>query len=55
MIQGLLSIACFTLVAVTFWRFGWKAGLLDLFLVFVAGNIGLSIYICFRKKSDREK
>jgi hypothetical protein len=44
-IQGLLSIGCFVLVIVAFWRFGWKLGLLDLLLVFVAGNIGFSIYI----------
>jgi len=26
--QGVLSIACFTLVGAAFWRFGWKIGLL---------------------------
>jgi hypothetical protein len=52
-IQGLLSIGCFALVAVAFWRFGWKVGLLDLFLVFVAGNVGLSIYTYLRKRADR--
>jgi len=52
-IQGLLSIGCFALVAVGFWRFGWKVGLLDLFLVFVAGNVGLSIYTHFRNRADR--
>lgn len=41
-IHGLLSIGCFVLVGAAFWRFGWKIGVLDLFLVFVAGNIGLS-------------
>ncbi len=39
--HGLLSIGCFVLVGVAFWRFGWKIGVLDLFLVFVAGSIGL--------------
>jgi len=29
--QGVLSIACFTLVGAAFWRFGWKIGLLDWF------------------------
>ncbi len=54
-IQGLLSIGCFALVIVVFWHFGWKLGLLDLLLVFVAGNIGFSIYRSLRKKADREK
>jgi hypothetical protein len=54
-IQGLLSIGCFALVGAAFWRFGWKIGMLDLLLVFVAGNVGLSIYTYFRRRSDREK
>jgi hypothetical protein len=41
-IHGLLSIGCFVLVGAAFWRFGWKIGVLDLFLVFVAGTVGLS-------------
>jgi hypothetical protein len=40
-IHGLLCIGCFVLVGAAFWRFGWKIGVLDLFLVFVAGNVGL--------------
>ena len=40
-IHGLLSIGCFVLVGAAFWRFGWEIGVLDLFLVFVAGNVGL--------------
>jgi hypothetical protein len=32
-VQGMLSIACFILVGVAFWRFGWKIGLLDLLLL----------------------
>lgn len=51
-IQGLLSVACFALVIVAFWRFGWKLGLLDLLLVFVGGNIGFSIYTSLRRKAD---
>jgi hypothetical protein len=41
-IHGLLSIGCFVLVGAAFWRFGWKIGVLDLFLVFVAGSVDLS-------------
>jgi hypothetical protein len=42
-IQGMLSVACFMLVGVTFWRFGWRIGLLDLFLVIVGSTIGLAL------------
>ena len=37
--QGVLSIACFTLVGAAFWRFGWKIGLLDLFFAIIAANV----------------
>ena len=39
-VHGMLSIACLVLVGVAFWRFGWKIGLLDLFLVIIAANAG---------------
>jgi uncharacterized membrane protein SpoIIM required for sporulation len=39
-VHGILSIACLVLVGVAFWRFGWKIGLLDLFLVIIAANAG---------------
>jgi len=42
--QGVLSIACFILVGVAFWRFGWKIGLLDLLLVIIASNVGLALH-----------
>ena len=42
--QGVLSIACFGLVGVAFWRFGWKIGLLDLLLVVIASNVGLALH-----------
>ena len=31
-VQGVLSIACFILVGVAFWRFGWKSACLIFFL-----------------------
>jgi hypothetical protein len=37
-VHGALSMACLVLVGVAFWRFGWKIGLLDLFLVIIAAN-----------------
>jgi len=43
-VQGLISIACFILVGVAFWRFGWKIGLLDLLLVIIASNVGLALH-----------
>jgi hypothetical protein len=33
-------MACLVLVGVAFWRFGWKIGLLDFFLVIIAANAG---------------
>jgi hypothetical protein len=38
-VHGLLSFACFALVAVTFWRFGWKVGVIDLGLLLIVSNI----------------
>ena len=43
-VQGVLSIACFTLVGAAYWRFGWKIGLLDLLLVIIASNVGLALH-----------
>jgi hypothetical protein len=39
--QGALSIGCFTLSAAAFWRFGWKIGLLNLFFAIIAANVRL--------------
>ena len=50
-LQGALSIACFTLVGTAFWRFGWKIGLPDFLLVFIAANVGLTLHRYFRKRS----
>src|SRR4029077_15225562 len=50
-VHGVLSIACFMLVGVAFWRFGWKIGLLDLLLVFIASHVGLTLNGYFSKKS----
>jgi hypothetical protein len=47
----MLSIACFTLVGAAFWRFGWKIGLLDLLLVFIASNVGLRLHKYLRMGS----
>jgi hypothetical protein len=40
-VHGALSVACLILVGVAFWRFGWKIGLLDFFLVIIAANASL--------------
>ena len=49
-VQGMLSIVCFIFVGVVFWRFGWKIGLLDLLLVFIASHVGLTLSGYFSKK-----
>jgi hypothetical protein len=49
-LHGSLSIVCFGLVGVAFWRFGWKIGMIDLVLIFIAGNLGLLFCGHLRKK-----
>jgi hypothetical protein len=49
-VHGALSIAFFTLVGAALWRFGWKIGLLDLLLVFIASNLGLRLHKYLRKR-----
>ena len=50
-VHGAVSVACLILVGVAFWRFGWKIGLLDFFLVIIAANAGLTLQSYFRKLS----
>ena len=50
-LHGLLSIICFALVGVAFWRFGWKLGVIDLALLFIASKVGLTFYRYVRKRS----
>ena len=50
-LHGLLSIVCFALVGVAFWRFGWKVGVIDLALLFIASNVGITFYTYVRKRS----
>jgi uncharacterized membrane protein SpoIIM required for sporulation len=50
-VHGMLSIACLTLVGAAFWRFGWKIGLLDLLLVFIASNVGQRLHKYLRMGS----
>jgi hypothetical protein len=38
-LHSLLTIVCFALVALAFWRFGWVVGVINLALLFIAGNI----------------
>ena len=51
--QGILSLACFALVVIAFWKFGWKIGLLEVFLILVASNLGLSIFKFVNKRIER--
>jgi hypothetical protein len=50
-VHGMLSIACLTLVGAAFWRFGWKIGLFDLLLVFIASHVGVRLHSYFRKSA----
>jgi len=49
-VERMLSIGCLILVGTGFWRFGWKVGLLGLFLVIVASNAGLTLHGYLRKR-----
>jgi hypothetical protein len=42
-LHGLLSFVCFALVGVAFSRFGWKVGIIDLGLLFIASNTVTSV------------
>jgi hypothetical protein len=42
-LHGLLTVVCFALVGVTFSCSGWKVGVIDLVLLFVAVNIALRL------------
>jgi uncharacterized membrane protein SpoIIM required for sporulation len=50
-VQGMLSIACLILVGAAFWRFGWKIGVPDFLLLFIASNVGLTLHRYFRNRS----
>jgi hypothetical protein len=50
-LHGLLSIVCFALVGVAFWRFGWEVGVIDLALLLIASNVGLTFFTFVRKRS----
>ena len=50
-VHGLFSTVCFALVGVAFWCFGWKVGVINLVLVVIAANAGLSFRRHFRKRS----
>lgn len=39
-IHGVVSIACLVLVVIAFWCFGWKIGILDVFLAIIAAHVG---------------
>jgi hypothetical protein len=50
-LHGSLSLLCFTLVGIAFWRFGWTVGLVDLALLFVASNTVLTFYRYLKERS----
>jgi len=43
-VQGVLSIACFALIVLAFWRHGWKIGVAEVLVIFGGANIGLSLF-----------
>ena len=41
--QGALSLGCFVMIGVVFWKFGWKIGLVEVAVILCAGRVGLHI------------
>jgi hypothetical protein len=50
-VHGLLSVVCFALVGVAFWHFGWKVGVIDFGLLFIASNTALTFSRYLRNRS----
>ena len=50
-LHGLLSVVCFALVGLAFWRFGWKVGVIDLALLFFTAKAGPMFYRYVTKRS----
>jgi hypothetical protein len=50
--HGSLSLICFGLVGVAFWRFGWKGGVIDLGLLLIASNTAFLFAKYIRKRSS---
>jgi hypothetical protein len=51
--QGVLSLVCFALVVVAFWKCEWKFGLLEIFLILVATNIGRFVFKPMNRSMNR--
>jgi hypothetical protein len=49
-IQGILSMICFGFIGWAFWQYGWKIGLLEVFVIFVGSNVGLSILMNMQRR-----
>ena len=49
-IQGLLSILCFLMIGIGFYRYGWRVGSGAILAVFVGTNIGVTILKMLTKK-----
>jgi len=50
--HGSLSLICFGLVGVAFWRFGWKGGVIDLGLLLIVSNTAFLFAKYIRKRSS---
>lgn len=42
-VQGILSITCFAFIGWAFWDYGWKVGVIEIFVIFTGSNVGLSL------------
>jgi hypothetical protein len=48
-IQEIMSIICFGFIIFAFWCYGWKIGLLEMLVIFIGANIGLSILVTLKR------
>jgi len=46
-LQGVFSLICFSFIISAFWNYGWKIGIIEIFIIFGGANVGLSI--CAKK------
>lgn len=54
-VQGIMSLICFGLMALAFSRYSWKIGLATVILIFAASTVGLSILKRVSYSSDLQR
>jgi hypothetical protein len=50
LVIGLFTVPCFGFIIFAFWRFGWQAGLAQIFVIFLGASFGQSILECLNDR-----